>query len=264
MNTQIKMILFDIDGTLLSKQTQRLSPAIIAAFHHLRELGIRLFLCSGRNETEIKSLGLADDFAFDGYVLLNGGLCIVNNETVYQSVISKDTIHTLFQYMRDKHLPFTLALRSEQYLSSLDERAAEAYRFIHTPIPEIRDPMAYIDVPIFQLNPFVDENTMKEIMEYAPGCKYTSWYPYAYDLIPENSGKAAGILKLSELLDIPVADMMAFGDDENDIGMMDTVAYPIAMDNSNPIVFEHAVYTCGSVDSDGILDGLKHYHLIDE
>ena len=262
MNRQIKMILFDIDGTLLSKQTPHLSNAIIDAFHALREQGIQLFLCSGRNELEIRSLGLVNDF--DGYILLNGGLCIVNEETIYQSVISVDTIHKLFPYMTENHLPFTVALRNEQYLSFLDERAEKAYHFIHTPIPEIRNPLEYADKPIFQLNPFVDEDTMKKLMKYAPDCKYTSWYPYAYDLIPENSGKAAGIRQLSEYLHIPVESMMAFGDDENDIGMMDTVAYPVAMSNSNPIVFEHAVYTCGSVDSDGILEGLKHYHLIDE
>ena len=66
----IKLIASDIDGTLLSFKTHRMSPATLDALHTLKEKGIRLFLSTGRHKSMIREV--RELFPFDGCITLNG------------------------------------------------------------------------------------------------------------------------------------------------------------------------------------------------
>lgn len=70
----IKGIFFDVDGTLICHDHGRISENTLKALYTLKEKGILLFLATGRHITELKELQI--DFPFDGYVLLNGQLCL--------------------------------------------------------------------------------------------------------------------------------------------------------------------------------------------
>ena len=65
----IKAVFFDIDGTLVSFHTHRVSEATRQAIRQLRTQGIKVFIATGRHLQVINNLG---DLEFDGYVTLNG------------------------------------------------------------------------------------------------------------------------------------------------------------------------------------------------
>ena len=44
---QIKIIFFDIDGTLIDMQSKHISPRTVDALHRLRSNGIRLCIATG-------------------------------------------------------------------------------------------------------------------------------------------------------------------------------------------------------------------------
>jgi hydroxymethylpyrimidine pyrophosphatase-like HAD family hydrolase len=56
---------------------------------------------------------------------------------------------------------------------------------------------------------------------------------------------------------------MAFGDGENDIGMLKFVQFGIAMGNADVAVKQSADYVTASVDEDGIWKALTDLKLID-
>ena len=67
----IKAIFFDVDGTLLSHRTGRISPHTRACIRALRAGGTLVFLSTGRHILELRSLPVGE-MAFDGYITLNG------------------------------------------------------------------------------------------------------------------------------------------------------------------------------------------------
>ena len=71
----IKAIFFDVDGTLLSHRTGRISPHTRACIRALRAGGTLVFLSTGRHILELRSLPVGE-MAFDGYITLNGQLCL--------------------------------------------------------------------------------------------------------------------------------------------------------------------------------------------
>ncbi|MDR1983999.1 MAG: HAD-IIB family hydrolase, partial [Prevotellaceae bacterium] len=70
----IKAVFFDIDGTLVSFKTHAVAPPVIAALRALKQRGIKIFVASGRHQSTMDNVAA---IPFDGYVTLNGGICIV-------------------------------------------------------------------------------------------------------------------------------------------------------------------------------------------
>ena len=63
----IKAIFFDVDGTLLSHTTKRISQDTVQAVRTLQDQGIRIFMATGRHSTELDQLPVRD-IRFDGYI----------------------------------------------------------------------------------------------------------------------------------------------------------------------------------------------------
>lgn len=72
----IKAIFFDIDGTLRDFTEKGIRPGTYKAIELARKHGILCFIATGRHLLEIQEENLLDKLTFDGYVLLNGSLCL--------------------------------------------------------------------------------------------------------------------------------------------------------------------------------------------
>ena len=64
--------------------------------------------------------------------------------------------------------------------------------------------------------------------------------------------KAEAIKKLAQKLDIQVKDIIAFGDEVNDIEMLTLAGLGIAMENADDVVKEAADVIAGNNDQDGV------------
>jgi hydroxymethylpyrimidine pyrophosphatase-like HAD family hydrolase len=68
--------------------------------------------------------------------------------------------------------------------------------------------------------------------------------------------------KLAAYLDIPTAQTMAFGDDLNDITMLQAAGIGVAMGNAADDVKAAADYVTRDCEDDGISAACKHFALI--
>ena len=81
------------------------------------------------------------------------------------------------------------------------------------------------------------------------------------EIIHKSAGKGSALLKLGELLGIGRAEIMAVGDSENDLDMIEKAGLGVAMDNGEEIVKAHAdVLTCSN-DDDGAAAAIETYIL---
>ena len=259
---RIRAVFFDIDGTLLSKNTPQISAATLAALFRLHQSGLPLFLATGRNQRDIAKLGILQQFPFDGMLLMTGSLCLYQNQVFYDRPLPDADARALLREARRRQIPCDIATAGNLYLSDINERVRRCYEFIHTELPEVlADPLA-LKTPVYQISPYCRPEEAQALAAFAPDCRMTSWYGESYDIFSNEAGKRAGILAASRLLNIPAEDMLAFGDAENDADMLEAVGHGIAMANADPALKQKAEFVCGGVDEDGILDGLRQYHLI--
>ena len=84
-----------------------------------------------------------------------------------------------------------------------------------------------------------------------------SSYPNNIEIIPKNIDKGTALEAVSELLSIPLSDMIAFGDWDNDIGMLRTAGMGVCMANGSEGAKRTANMITASNNDDGIDKALR-------
>ena len=100
----ISAAFFDIDGTLLSFNTHKVPEATKKALYALREMGVKLFVATGRAPQTATYLREVFDFEFDGYIYLNGQMCCVGDKIIHSHLIQKILLKCYFHISRKRKL----------------------------------------------------------------------------------------------------------------------------------------------------------------
>lgn len=80
----IKMIFFDIDGTLIEMGKKQMTPRMEETLIQLKEKGILLCIATGRPLKEVPSF---ERVRFDAYLTFNGSYCCNQEEVIYANPI---------------------------------------------------------------------------------------------------------------------------------------------------------------------------------
>ena len=81
--------------------------------------------------------------------------------------------------------------------------------------------------------------------------------PNYLEISDRSASKGHALEVVSELLQIDFRDMVAFGDGENDLAMLQRAGYSIAMGNAHPNLKAVADFVTGTNDEDGILQAVQ-------
>ena len=253
----VKAIFFDVDGTLLSHTDGRVPQSTQTAFSRLRKKGIKLFAATGRHMLELEQLSLSP-LLFDGYVTLNGQLCLDAKGTLlYDTPISHDDVMQMIPLFETRQFPIMIVEENKMYINCVTEAVERAQQAISTPIPEVG---IYRGDRIYQFIVYTQNGETDQLLKQLTDCKMSRWNQYAVDIIPRNGGKIAGIRYILSRLGIGLNEIAAFGDGENDIDMLHCAGVGIAMGNASEIVKQQADYITDSIDQDGLANALDHFN----
>lgn len=261
----IRAVFFDIDGTLVSFNTHRVSDATVEALAELRRRGVKVILATGRllNQTEVVSR-----IKFDAYITLNGCCCLAEDGT---TVISKATIpqsdlEAIVDFLEENNHPFPCSFMDEvgSTINYVDDRVQTVWDNIALPAPRVEDPRQTIKRNIYQANIYVDEVDEGPIVErYLQHCESTRWHPLFADVNLRGVSKQQGVDTMLAYFGISREEAMAFGDGGNDVSMLGHVGWGVAMGNAVDTAKHAAVYVTDTVDNEGICKALQHFGLID-
>lgn len=255
----IKAIFFDVDGTLVSHSKAEVSNSTRVALSKLKEKGIQCVLATGRHTSELEMLPIKD-LDFDGYITLNGQLCLDKQKAILHgnpiTGIEKENIIKLFE---EKRVPVSLVEEKRLYINFVNQQVIEAQTAVSTKIPECDE---YTGNDIYLAVVFMEQGKEEELAEKLEGCKITRWNKYACDVISKQGGKVTGIKQYLCDHQIDEQETMAFGDGENDIEMLEFAHIGIAMGNADDRVKEYADYITADIDDDGIEKALKYFKMI--
>lgn len=255
----IKAIFFDIDGTLLSIKTGQVPASAKKAIIKLREKGIRTFIATGRNMLQIESLPM-EGIPFDGYVTLNGQICLDGKERVlYESPIHTDDLAYMVSVFEKKEIPVIIVEKDCMYINYVDDFVRRVKEEVHAPESQIG---VYQGEKVYQFIVYADEKQADQLLEQMPHCKFTRWNAFGIDMISKESGKTNGISHLLKHYGISQDEVMAFGDGDNDKEMLAFAQIGIAMGNAQEEVKKRADYVTDEVEEDGIWNALRHYHIL--
>ena len=256
----IKAAFFDVDGTLLSHATHCVPKSARESLEKLRSKGIKTYLCTGRHMLEFDFLPMAD-IPFDGYITLNGHLCLdANKQLLCDFPFPEDTIRALIANFKEHHLPLLLVEENGMTLNFVNDTVIRAQKAISSPIPNIAP---YDGKPIYLATAYVTPDEDDLIRSIIPSnCHIARWNDRGIDLILNDVGKVAGIRTIIEREGILPEECIAFGDAENDIDMIEFCGIGVAMGNAQQKVKNIADYVTTDIDQDGIENALRFYGII--
>lgn len=254
----IKAVFFDIDGTLTCLQTGVIPQSTIDALHRLRANGIKTFVATGRHHIDVNRTQVKD-IPFDGYVTLNGQICLDEKEEVfYDKPIDQEDVVVMADIFAKKEVRMAVAELDRKYINYLTIRDCILQKKGNIE----RIVGSYTGNKVYQFMMSGNPEKTDAIIAQLRHCKMTHWPPNGTDIIPKDGGKIIGIQEMLNHYGIAREEMMAFGDGDNDIEMLQYAQIGIAMGSAFNHVKQCADYVTDSAQNDGIMKALTHFDLL--
>ena len=132
----------------------------------------------------------------------------------------------------------------------------------HMDVVEVPDLVEALTFPVVKLllavDPEIIFDVQKQIAEYLPDdLTVVRTAPFYLEIISKKISKGQGIRQVCEYIGIRPEEVIAFGDAENDISMIQVAGMGIAMGNAEPAVKEVADRITLTNNEDGIAVALE-------
>lgn len=247
----IKAAFFDIDGTLLSFTTHRVSEGTIRAFKTLHEHGVHTFISSGRPMVLIPQMPVA----FEGYITMNGGLVFTageQSEVLLSNPIPHEDSERWLDYAKEHNICTMVFTADNMMAAQIDPiglKIREQLEFQMPPIVNIDDMR---NKEAYQLIAIMPQDADKEVASLLPHCRLPRWHNAFTDIVATGNSKAAGMDAICRHFGISQEETLAFGDGGNDIEMLQWAGIGVAMGNATDDVKAHADMVTTDVDNEGI------------
>lgn len=249
----IKIVFFDIDGTLL--HNKKVPDSAKQALQLLKDQGILPVLATGRSEYEVRAL--REELNIDWAITCNGAHIGHRGRTVSGTSFAPELIKEWVERTPEHHS--FLLYGAEKMFSTRPEcpYLAQARQEIGFLEP-VRFAKAEELPEIYQCILFCpEEDTAAYTNGHEDKFHPHRWRTWAIDLNPSGINKSVGIAKLLQHLGYTPEQAAAFGDGKNDIEMLQFVGRGIAMGNACPELLATAPYRTKAVHEDGILHGVQ-------
>ena len=254
----IRLIAMDMDGTLLGRERGVIPPVNLQALRSAQARGIHLCLASGR---------APDDASFHAYdaglpmhiIALNGGVILLEplGPAVSSRHIPEAVARRVYGLIQQAGLPFALfsdhdvALsRPSAYTGQLKEawgtfmdREGGRTRVITAPDavePRLARVSKFVVTSITE--PELLLPLREQISALCPKVEVTSSWIDNIEINPRGVNKGAALTTLADTLGIPMTQVMAIGDNDNDVSMLEAAGFGVAMGNATPAALAAADY----------------------
>lgn len=244
----IKAAFFDIDGTLLSFKTHRVSEGTVRAFETLHRHGVHTFISSGRPMVLIPPMPVT----FEGHITMNGGYVFTQDKVLLSNPIPSSDLNTWLDLAKQRNLCTMIFTADGMMLTQPNEVGLKLRDQLEFTMPHVVAIDEMRQHTVFQIIALMPASLDSEVGTLLPHCRLPRWHPAFTDIVADGNSKAVGMEALCKHFGINQTDTIAFGDGANDIEMLQWAGIGIAMGNADPSVKQHADMVTTSVDEEGI------------
>ena len=246
---EIKIVFFDVDGTLVDMQRGQSSAATVETLLRLKQRGIKICIATGR---PIVCLPKLPGVEFDVYLTFNGSYCYDASGTIFSNPISPEDAQKVIENAAAIGRPVSVATRDRLVANGYDQDLADYYALAHNTLTVAEDFYEVCRDPIYQIMLGCREADHPHILAQTKAVRITTAWERAADVIPAKGSKGLGVQKILDHYGISKSQAMAFGDGNNDIEMLQAVGTGIAMGNATPNLKSVANHICAPVWQEGI------------
>jgi len=243
---RLRLIACDLDRTLL-REDKTLSPYTLSVLERCRALGILFVPATARPPRTLE--GLIPSLTYDGALCHNGGVALFGGKIMWEQGIASDLAARLLLQFQEEFPGTTISA----------EMGGELYA--NFPAETIWKDIAYhrsdfSNLPGCPAEKLILGLTAPEQVQRVEALLPPELYAQVAEntiltIQPRGVNKGAGLFALCEKLSISPEETVSFGDDWNDIPLLQTSGTGVAVENALPEVKAIANEVCASNEADG-------------
>lgn len=257
--TKIKLIATDIDGTLFDNERHYDAARLNHYLDLLHEKGIKFAVASGNNLDHLYKV-FEKSPNIDIMVAENGSEIVADNQTLFEKTIPHELVLKMLKILPEALDLKALSLsgKNATYVESTDNQP-----LYHMNNLKVVDDLTKINDDIFKFNIQLQHTDLdkasklinRDYGEFVHGA--VSGFG-SIDIMSANINKSIGLQELCKSLDISLENVMAFGDNTNDLEMIQESGLGVAMKNGKAEVKAVAdLITKDDNDHDGVLNTIQ-------
>jgi len=249
LKPQYRLLALDMDGTLLNEEFA-IDPQTAQKLAALSAGGVRLVLCSGRRFCA--AVGYAKELGLSGPIVVNNGTIVkevATGRTLYAEYFPREQLPALLHLLDDIGLPAVLltddypdcdfcvepAEDSNEYHAEFVNRNRDMARVVRN-LAEARCERL-VQVNVFHTYPtlLAAEERIREAMDGKVGTaiiRHLKYRASSLDIVSPTASKWKALQWIAEQWRIKPEEIVAIGDEVNDIEMIRGAGYGVAVSNA--------------------------------
>ena len=268
--SKYKLLAIDMDRTLLNSAGE-LSEINRRALEKASCLGLIIVPATGRARSAITNEIVEAEYV--RYMISSNGAVIYDkaqNQCIYRKCISREGIDSIWDYLKDTSFmkeyffegrPYTEQRYYDDMLKyGVTEIFLKLYINARTPITDFETFLADKKDQIEGINFIFSDNDLRlsiwEQLNQNPNLEATTSLDFNLEIGACGMSKGTALEYLCEQLDIKSDEVIAFGDNDNDISMIRFAGVGVAVENATENVKAVADYMTLTNDQDGVANML--------
>ena len=265
MKQDIKVIAMDLDGTALNHQKQ-LTERTRAAIQNAAKSGIQIVVATGRTFSSLAPEVLAMP-EITCAITSNGAVVnrIPDGAVLLHNYPNPETVSEIAGMIQEEKIDTEVCTGGQAYIGQsyydrvLEGKTNRDVQYVKTtrhPVPDIYRFLLEHRVAIENIN--LNFKTLEEKQQWQqrfqklPGVTPTSSFLFNVELGGATTSKAHALQALLDEWQMTSRQVMAFGDSENDLGMIQMAGIGVAMANGMEEVRQAADLLAESNEEDGV------------
>ncbi len=275
-----KLIALDIDGTTLNSKG-KMTRENMMAIRNCGSRGINVCFCTGRNVKNTKKI--ATQFYSDmPFVCADGAVfystkdkCVILENTLSEYIIrtisEEVKKHDLYLEYCTKDYYFKYSKKPELEKFSYggfprNKKERLEYYFLRS-VRYIKDLSSFLEIHKTNVNQIIIGGEVEELdklkefinkKEFDCDIRYDLWENYIF-IVPKQCNKAHGLNMLANYFSIRMNEIIAIGDQLNDIDMIKKAGLGIAMGNAHERIKECADFVTKTNDESGVAFAINKF-----
>lgn len=269
----IRLIISDIDGTILDNQHQ-VDPELKDIIPLLNREQIPFVLASARSplgmEPIARELGLGDN----PLACYNGALVIKGDPQAYETIIEhpldKKEIRTFLELVKSEFPSVSINLYSgKDWIADRLDKWVQIEAAITGEQPVIQNillPVLDALIPIHKLLLIDEAPVIQKLHDYLQTLDFSKTAFYLskdnyMEVTAKHVSKEQALYELAQHYQVPLEEVMTVGDNFNDLPMLRLAGLGVAMDNAPEAVKNEAKAVTKSNNEHGVAEAIKEYVL---
>lgn len=265
----IRLIVSDIDGTLIGKD-----QVILNGFEDLAELiqkhHLQFTLASGRTPSMMAEF--IERLHIDlPTIVCNGSAGYYEGKYIWDDVLNPEKIRKVIEFADSMGMAVIIsdgyyekAYRLNPYIQQQIETFGKWDKIY---CPEGDSEWAEVKIQKLLIidpeNPGRIDTVIDKVDMEQDAVNIVRYDDRGIEIMPVNSSKGNGLKRLAKFLGIELEDILAVGDNLNDIDMLEAAGTGVAVHNAAEELKSHANYICQDDTVLGVIEAIKKFCISD-